>query len=421
MKHLFAGIFLLLASVTFAQDDEPNWGTDSLKCRQNVALYSDYLNKQEYKTSAKFWQQVLNYCPQYKSLLYKNGAYIYDKLLDEAKSDEEKQRYTDTILFAYEKLIEHFGNTAENKEDYGKNLMKYDPNQYEKAFTLMDEAIKELGDKTNLSTLQYYYRAAYYMYKYKKVDEAKMVEEYFRLTELTDNEKVLTYLDGLAEPFLKCEELLPVQQKKYDEAPEDLENLKKIAAVLEKKQCFDGDLFQIVSEKVLAQEPSAEGYYNYAILMFDKQKDREAVKNIEKALELCGDCDKQQKYIKTAAQIHSAGGSATDAYRYAQKWLDFEPNAGGAYLIMARSVASSASSCANDAFEKGMVYAIAADLAAKAKSVDESVADKANKMIGGYSSQFPTSSDVVFKGVNKGDSYTINCWINRSTTIRTRD
>ena len=62
MKHLVAGIFLLITSLGFSQ----NWGSDSLSCRQNVALYSDFLNKKEYKTSAQFWQKAVDVCPEYK-------------------------------------------------------------------------------------------------------------------------------------------------------------------------------------------------------------------------------------------------------------------------------------------------------------------------------------------------------------------
>ena len=409
---------MLISTLGFSQ----NWGKDSLSCRQNVALYSDFLNKKEYKQATQFWQKAVEICPEYKDLLYTNGAYIYGKLAKDAETDELKKTYVDSIFYSYEKLMEYFGETAKAKEGYGVALMKYDAkNQYEKANKLLNEAITELGEKSKKSTLQYYYKSDYYMFKYKKVDEAFMVDEYFRVLDVTKDEKVEGYVTKIAEPFLKCEDLVPSLTKKFEANPEDVENLKKILSLLEKRKCYDGDLFQKASEKLLALEPSADGYYNYAVLMFDKEKDGEAVKNIEKALELCIDCEDKLKYTKTAASIFSGAGKATKAYSMAQKWLELDPNAGSAYLIMSRSIASSASSCANDAFEKGIIYIIASDVAAKAKSVDESVASKANKMIGGYRSQFPTSEDVVFKGVNKGDSYSIGCWINRSTTIKTRD
>ena len=418
MKYLIMGAFALISSTSFAQ----NWGSDSLACRQNVALYSDFLGKKEYKSAAQFWQKTLEVCPEYKPLLYTNGAYIYGKLAKAEENDSLKKAYTDTVFFAHEKLIEIFGNTPEAKQGFGIDLMKHDPkNQYEKANLLLKEAIDALGKKTKSSTLQYYYKSAYYMYKYKKVDEAHMVNEYFKVLDVTSNEKVENYVTKIAEPFLKCEDLVPSLTKKFEENSEDASELKKILALLEKRKCYDGDLFQNASVKLLELEPSADGYYSYAVLMFEKEKDAEAIKSINQALEMCGDCDSKLKYTKTAAQIHSGAGKATKAYNLAKQWLELDPNAGGAYLIMSRSVASSASSCANDAFEKGIVHIIASDLASKAKSIDESVSSSANKMISGYKKQFPTKSDVVFKGVSAGDSYTINCWLNKSTTIRTRD
>lgn len=426
MKKLVAGIFVFISTVSFAQNDDANWGKDSLSCRQNVSLYSDFLGKKDYKTASKFWQKTLEFCPQYKPLLYTNGAYIYGKLADDAATPELEKQYLDTVFYSYDKLIEFFGPTPDAKQDYGVALMKYDAkNQYEKANTLLKEAVDALGEKANKSTLQYYYKSSMYMYKAKKVDEAHMVDEFFKgvgyAEKMKGGEKVVAYYEKLAEPFLSCETLIPAQQKKYDANPDDLETLKSVLNTLSKKDCFDGDLFQIASEKLLKLEPSAEGYYNYAVLMHDKEKDSEAISNIDKAIELCGDCDDKLKYIKTAAQINANGGSTTKAYSLAQDWLALDPNAGGAYLIMAKSVASSANTCATNNVEKGIVYIIAADLASKAKSVDESVAGSANKMIGGYSSRFPSKDECFFQGVEVGSSYTIGCWINKSTTVKTRD
>jgi tetratricopeptide (TPR) repeat protein len=147
----------MMASVSFAQEEEANRGTDSLKCRQNIALYTDFLVKQEFSGATRFWQEAVAVCPQYKSSLYKNGAYIYGKLADAEQDAARKQNYIDTIYFSYEKLMEHFGPSAEAKQDYGIALMKYDANKnYEKANKLLGEAIDASPAEVSATALQMY-------------------------------------------------------------------------------------------------------------------------------------------------------------------------------------------------------------------------------------------------------------------------
>lgn len=432
MKKAILAVFVMMVSISFAQDEQVDWGADSLKCRQNVALYSDFLSKKDYKGSTRFWQEVLNYCPKYKPLLYTNGAYIYKKLADDETDEAKKKIYIDTVFYSYERLLEHFGAKPEFKEDYGIALMKYDPkDSYEKANKLLREAIDGLPGKISPTALQYYYMSNMYMYKAKKVDETVMVDEYFRsidasqlaykATKSDNYPKVEDYLTKVAEPFLSCDQLVPFNQKKFEEKPDDVENLQKILSSLEKAKCLDSDLFGQVTEKLLQLAPSAEGYYNHAILMEKKNKDGESMNSIAKAIELCNGCDDKEKYVSTAAKLASKAGRGQQAVAYSNDWLSINPNSGEAYFIIAKAYASSASSCATNNAEKGIVYCLAVDYASKAKSVDASVSNAANSAIGTWSGYFPTKEELFFQNINAGSSYTVGCWINKSTTVRTKD
>ncbi|MFP5471073.1 MAG: hypothetical protein ACLGGV_05715, partial [Bacteroidia bacterium] len=215
MKNAILAVFVMMVSISFAQDEKVDWGTDSLKCRQNVALYSDFLSKKEYKGATRFWQEVLNYCPKYKPLLYTNGAYIYKKLADEETDEAKKKIYIDTVFFSYERLLEIFGPDASAKEDYGIALMKYDEkNQYEKAHKLLGEAIDAMPEKISPTTVQLYSRSCMHLYKAKKIDEAAMIDEYFKVNDAADKafgvsgnknfEKAKEYSTTIFSPFLSC-------------------------------------------------------------------------------------------------------------------------------------------------------------------------------------------------------------------------
>ena len=62
---------------------------------------------------------------------------------------------------------------------------------------------------------------------------------------------------------------------------------------------------------------------------------------------------------------------------------------------------------------------MAVDYYAKAKSVDSSVADKANKKIGNASSGYPTVDKVFETGKAEGDTFDCGC-LGTSTKIRVR-
>lgn len=63
-------------------------------------------------------------------------------------------------------------------------------------------------------------------------------------------------------------------------------------------------------------------------------------------------------------------------------------------------------------------YFAVIDKLQKAKSVDPSVAEEANKLIGSYAGHTPKDEDLFFLGLKKGNSVTIGGWIGETTTIR---
>ena len=63
-------------------------------------------------------------------------------------------------------------------------------------------------------------------------------------------------------------------------------------------------------------------------------------------------------------------------------------------------------------------YFAVIDKLQRAKAVDPSVAEEANKLIGTYSRYTPKDEDLFFLGLKKGDSVTIGGWIGETTTIR---
>jgi hypothetical protein len=80
--------------------------------------------------------------------------------------------------------------------------------------------------------------------------------------------------------------------------------------------------------------------------------------------------------------------------------------------------ANSANQCTGDDLGGKTVFWAAVDMYVKAKNADPSVTEDANAKISQYSRYYPAATDLFFRDMQEGASYTVGCWINENTTIR---
>ena len=100
-------------------------------------------------------------------------------------------------------------------------------------------------------------------------------------------------------------------------------------------------------------------------------------------------------------------------------------------MVLGNLYVSASKSCGNT-FQQSTVYWVAVDAFRMALNYEETAED-ANKRINTYSRYFPTKTDCFsnttpkFKEkynlpenyiISAGDTYTVECWINKSTTVR---
>ena len=131
--------------------------------------------------------------------------------------------------------------------------------------------------------------------------------------------------------------------------------------------------------------------------------------NIEKA-----------NYYLELGDITRRLGNYSQARTYALNSIELNPENGYPYLLIGNIYAASSKSCSEDKFEQKAVYWAAVDKFAKAKSIDPELAVDANKFIEAYRPHFPDTETIFFYGLKVGDTYTVECWINEKTTVRSR-
>jgi hypothetical protein len=115
-------------------------------------------------------------------------------------------------------------------------------------------------------------------------------------------------------------------------------------------------------------------------------------------------------------------GNFSGARTYCRATSRLLPNWGDPYILVGTMYASSGSRCSpatnGTGFDAQICVWPAIDEWIKAKSVDPSSADEANRLIGRYSGFMPTKSELAVRGIAEGSSFTVPCWIQQSTVAR---
>jgi tetratricopeptide (TPR) repeat protein len=419
MKNLAIILFGALLSTSTMAQTEPNYGADKDKCLEKVSLYSGYLKQKMYKDAYKFWGQAVETCPEYGTNLYANGVYILKQLRkDKTISKEQKKRYTDSIITVYEAGIKIFGGTPEILESYGAALVIYGK-QYKKGTDNLKEAIDGLRHEIKYSTYIYYSQALSKLERKKEVDCELLVKEYDRLSQFIEMNKDAKNIgksqeaiDKYLGPCLTCDKLLPVMEKKLEEAKTNDDLRKKVLKLLNDRKCTDNNVFEVLAVIEADKNPSVDAYEALAEVFKNKKENKKALMYLEKAIDLEEDVAKKEILMLKATTVASSSKKGS----LANDILKLNPNNGDAYLIKANIAGRSG--CGNSAFERTTKNWVAYDIAAKAKKLDPSVSAKAGKAMGSYRARFPEKSELFAQGLKEGQSY--KTCLGVSTTVRAR-
>ena len=281
----------------------------------------------------------------------------------------------------------------------------------------------------------YYFRSAISMARNGKADTALIVEAYDKSTEIIEHnmkkyegqtkklanwEIVQGNIELSFEPFATCDDLIRVYSAKFEESPDDLELLKKVTTMLDKKKCQDSELYFRASQKLYDLEPSPESAYLLGKMFLRDQDYATAIRYFNE-VEGVEEQEVLSRAYKYTAEAYRAQRNYPAARNYARKALEITPNDGELYIIIGDLYAESAKECGNDELTQRVAYWAAVDKYIKAKQVDPDVAQVANNRITAYSVYFPSQETIFFYDLKEGDPYTVECWINETTTVRASD
>lgn len=167
--------------------------------------------------------------------------------------------------------------------------------------------------------------------------------------------------------------------------------------------------------KKAGDEENAKKYKEEAFDWYEKSLDDPSAADCETT-----DEDKGALAYRIAYRLFGKG-SYSSARSMCYKAAKFKSGWGEPYMLIGNMYASSGKRCSGGAgtgWDAQVVAWAAMDMWAKAKSIDPSVASKANSSIAKYKKYLPTKGDIFQRGLKEGGTYKIGCWIGATTKIR---
>ena len=478
-RFLMIAVAIGMAMSMSAQEvDEPKYGNDSVACVNNLSIYSEAYKQWETNHFApeaismemvNAWREVFLNCPRSSQLIYTRGEKIMDYFI--RTNPAEKDAYIDTICMLMDNRAKYFGIDARTGVSQVANIMgrkglliyTYNKNRYEEAYNVLRDAVALDPSQLQGAYIDAYFKATIDMVNNGKAESMTIIDVYQELSEVLDNniqalaetetelvaakeeaeaggdadavagfdkqieknEKnininkgVKNNLDNLFQPFASCEDLIRVFSAKMAETPDDVNLLKRITTILDKKDCTDSPLFLTAAIRLNELEPSPEASYNLGIKFFRDRKYSDAATFFEQATRTENN-DRKYRAYRNLAFCYQNTGSFSRAREMARKAAQVDPTAGEPYLIIAQLYASSASQFSGEIESKAVFWA-AVDKCLRAKQIDPSVADRANSLIRSYTAAFPSMETIFFNDYAEGQSFQVGGWIGESTTIRAK-
>ena len=420
-------------------------GQDSVKCITNLSLMSTAAKAENFKDAVQPWKAAYENCPASSRNIYIYGPRIFKALHEETNDPAKKKEYLDLIMEIYDTRLKYFSNVDEKgtvlcykARDY-KELMGDDAQQ-KFVYTLLDEAVKDMGSELRPSSFYYdYIISSLYVFLEDKTKKDQFIDDYFRTldyletaidnAELEDDTDNASYLASLKESietvFVNsgagdCKTLQEYYAEKFEENKDNEEFLNKAASALSQIGCNESDFYFELSATLHRLSPSANSAIGLANRSLQNKDYESAMEYYEEAARLEEDADKASGYMMTLSQIMFSQRRYSQARQAAYEALEFKPNNGDAYILIAKMYASSAQGIFSESEKRGLVFSAAVDKLLRAKSVDPSVSSEANKLIRQYSGYYMDKEDAFMMGLTDGESVFVPGWIGETTTVRTK-
>lgn len=438
IKTLVAILFFSAGATTvMAQDDN---------CNSNSSISHEAVRAGNFKDAYSPWKAVLEKCPTLRFYTFTDGYKILKGLMGQVKdrNSADYKKYFDELMNTHDlrmKYTEEFisnGIKVSSADealgvkavDYIAYAPKIDVNL---VYGWLSQSVNAVKGESAAATLFYFLQTSLDKLKIDPSHKEQFIQDYLSASEYTDaaiaaeekesKKKTLQSIkENLVALFINsgtadCESLQGIYAPKIEANKKDLAYLKKVIDIMRMMRCTDSDAYLQAAYYAYKIEPTAEAAAGCAYMAYKKGDIDGAVKFFDEGIGMETDNVKKAEKAYGAAVILYNAKRLSQARSYCQKAINYNGNYGAPYILIANLYATSPNWSDEPALNKCTYFAVI-DKLQRAKAVDPSVAEEANKMISRYAAHTPEAKDLFMLGYKAGDRITIGGWIGETTTIR---
>lgn len=412
--------------------DNPKYGADSasrMECASNLSSMSEFAKIKLYDFAYAPWKSCFENCPSASKNIYIQGKKIVEHRIKSSQSEEAKDQLIDTLMLLYDRRIENFGQEGMVLGKKAISLLKHRREAVQEAYEILKKSIEIQGNASDASVVATFMTTSGVLYNKGNIQADVIIDNYLVSVEILEHtrpgKKTDKAKEGVEKVFAEsgaasCEALVNIFTPKFEADKENEVLLAKIADLLSNTECQDQELFAKVSEALYPLKPSAKAAANLAVVFSTRKDYSKAIEYYNKALELESDPEAKAKYYYQLAALALENKNYTEVRKLGYKAIGLKADYGEAYMIIGRAYAAGSKSCGSKPFENATAFLAAVDKFNKAKAVSPGLTSQATDLINSYKQYYPNKEEAFFEGYTKGQSYVIKCWINETTTIRTR-
>ena len=421
-------------------------GADSVRCVENISLFTPYANSKNYKDAYPYWKAVYDECPGSNINIYLLGVNIILWQINQETDPAKRDALIDDMMRLYDNRIKYFGNDRRSRKDNVINRkaqtyieLKGENSDYRLIYKWLNEVVEEFGDNTDPAAL---HRFMFTSIKVLGSDPDKFKEQYIndfvkcsgffdaqlKVAKETNNEKVIENLTSLKTDIEQnfaisgaadCESLEKIYGSKVEENKTDIEFLKKTLSILSRVRCNESDVYLTASEYAYKIAPTAESAMGLGLKAAKNNDIASAEKYFHEAIEMTDDSGIKANLFLSLARIAMSKSQFATVKQHCLKCLAENPNEGEALMLIADAYAAGGRNIFDDPVLARCVFYAAVDKLERARQVDPSVAAEAAKRINKYSQYFPSKEDIhMHPSLKAGETFQIPGWINETVRVR---
>ncbi len=409
-------------------------------------IYRDFLRQGEYEEAFPYWQEAYRLAPAAdgrRNTHYADGIKFYEHFYAQEKDEAKKQAHIDQIFKFYDQistcysadgyvkgrkafdLYYKYKGRASNEEIYDLFVSSLEADGDSAHFFILnpftDLMVRRfLGEEITLAQAQHYDRMVRDRLA-KGLESGENKEQWQIINDYIPRR--LEAFEGV-KGFYDC---AYYRDKYFNQFLADSTNCEVIDDVFGKLKwggCADDDAGLVMIDSARLRHcvvviPPSDARLAYQALREGSYE--EAVELFQNAADATDDREKKATYLLLISKIYYAHLKKFPSARsFALKAAEQRPNWGEPYLLIGRLYASSGPLCGpGRGWDSQIVVWPAIDKWNYAKRIDPTAASEADRWINTYAQYMPNREDVFQRNFKVGDAFTVGCWIQEGTKIRT--